>query len=82
MAILTYWFRVEAKKVEEGVGYLLRRRAFGRLMRLGVDFYDRELPGRVAARVVYDLDQIAVFLESGVYELASVDPRCWSPASR
>ncbi len=71
VAILTYWFRVEAKKVEEGVGYLLRRRAFGRLMRLGVDFYDRELPGRVAARVVYDLDQIAVFLESSVYELAS-----------
>jgi ATP-binding cassette subfamily B protein len=71
VAAVTYWFRIEAKKVEEGVGYLLRRRAFGRLMRLGVDFYDRELPGRVAARVVYDLDQIAVFLESSVYELAS-----------
>jgi ATP-binding cassette subfamily B protein len=70
-ALLTYWFRIEAKKVEEGVGYVLRRRAFGRLMRLGVDFYDRELPGRVAARVVYDLDQISVFLESSVYELAS-----------
>jgi ATP-binding cassette subfamily B protein len=70
-ALLTYAFRIEAKKVEEGVGYVLRRRAFGRLMRLGVDFYDRELPGRVAARVVYDLDQIAVFLESSVYELAS-----------
>ena len=71
VAVITYFFRVEAKKVEEGVSYVLRRRAFGRLMRLGVDFYDRELPGRVAARVVYDLDQIAVFLESSVYELAS-----------
>ena len=50
VAGLTYAFRVEAKKVEEGVGYVLRRRAFARLMRLGVDFYDRELPGRVAAR--------------------------------
>ena len=40
-------------------------------MRLGVDFYDRELPGRVAARVVYDLDQIAVFLETGVYDIVT-----------
>ncbi|HJR24346.1 MAG TPA: ATP-binding cassette domain-containing protein, partial [Acidimicrobiales bacterium] len=69
VAVLTFAFRIEAKKVEEGVGYTLRRRAFSRLMRLGVDFYDRELPGRVAARVVYDLDQIAVFLETGVYDL-------------
>ena len=71
IAVASYFFRIEAKKVEEGVGYLLRRRAFGRLMRLGVDFYDRELPGRVAARVVYDLDQIATFLESGVYDLVT-----------
>jgi ATP-binding cassette subfamily B protein len=71
VAVLTYFFKIEAKKVEEGVGYVLRRRAFGRLMRLGVDFYDRELPGRVAARVVHDLDRIALFLETGVYDLAS-----------
>jgi ATP-binding cassette subfamily B protein len=70
VAVCTYFFKIEAKKVEEGVGYVLRRRAFGRLMRLGVDFYDRELPGRVAARVVHDLDKIAIFLESGVYDLA------------
>ena len=71
VAVLTYFFKIEAKKVEEGVGYVLRRRAFHRLMRLGVDFYDRELPGRVAARVVHDLDRIALFLETGVYDLAS-----------
>ncbi len=71
VAVTAYGFRVEAKKVEEGVGYLLRRRVFTRLTRLGVDFFDRELPGRVAARVVYDLDQIAVFLETGVYDLAT-----------
>ena len=71
VAFLTYAFRVEAKKVEEGVGYVLRRRAFARLMRLGVDFYDRELPGRVAARVVHDLNQIGIFLETGIYDIAS-----------
>src|SRR5690606_23018223 len=67
VAFLTYGFKVQAKKVEEGVSYSLRRRAFGRLMRLGVDFYDRELPGKVATRVVHDLDQIAIFLETGVF---------------
>jgi ATP-binding cassette subfamily B protein len=71
VAVFTYAFKVEAKKVEEGVSYSLRRRAFGRLMRLGVDFYDRELPGKVATRVVHDLDQIALFLETGVFELAT-----------
>ena len=71
VAGLTYFFKIQAKKVEEGVGYVLRRRTFNRLMRLGVDFYDRELPGRVAARVVHDLDRIALFLETGVYDLAS-----------
>jgi ATP-binding cassette subfamily B protein len=70
VATLSYGFRIQAKKVEEGASYLLRRRAFGRLMRLGVDYYDRELPGRVAARVVHDLDRIAAFLETSVYELA------------
>jgi ATP-binding cassette subfamily B protein len=71
VAVLTYFFKIQAKKVEEGVGYVLRRRAFGRLMRLGVDFYDRELPGRVATRVVHDLDKIAIFLETGIYDLAT-----------
>ena len=28
VAVLTYFFKIEAKKVEEGVGYVLRRRAF------------------------------------------------------
>jgi ATP-binding cassette subfamily B protein len=71
VALLTFAFKVEAKKVEEGVSYALRRRSFGRLMRLGVDFYDRELPGKVATRVVHDLDQISIFLETGVFELAT-----------
>lgn len=71
VAVTAYAFRIEAKKVEEGVSHLLRRRVFDRLSRLGIDFFDRELPGKVAARVVYDLDQIAVFLETGVYDLAT-----------
>jgi ATP-binding cassette subfamily B protein len=36
---------------------------FQRLTRLGIDYYDQELPGQVAARVVYDLDQLNEFLQ-------------------
>src|SRR5439155_5228001 len=60
-------FRMSAAKVNESVMYLLRRRVFQRLSRLGVDYYDRELPGQVAARVVYDLDRISSFVQEGVY---------------
>ena len=50
--------------------YLLRRRTFQRLSRLGIDYYDRETPGRVAAKVVFDLDKISEFLERGVAQIA------------
>ena len=67
VGVLTYWYKLRAARVTEGVMYLLRRRVFQRLTRLGVDFYDRELPGKVAARVVHDLDRISAFVETGVY---------------
>ena len=65
-----YLFKVTSGKVNEGVLYLLRRRLFQRLSKLGVDYYDRELPGQVAARAVYDLDRISGFTESGIYFIA------------
>src|SRR5437762_12847334 len=43
-----YWFRVISQRFTQGVVYLLRRRVFHRLSELGVDFYDRPLPGQVA----------------------------------
>jgi ATP-binding cassette subfamily B protein len=64
---LSYAFRVRVARVNESVMYMLRRRVFQRLSRLGVDYYDRELPGQVAARVVYDLDRISTFLDNGLY---------------
>ena len=67
VGVLTYLFKLRAARVSEGVMYLLRRRTFQRLTRLGVDFYDRELPGKVAARVVHDLDRISAFVDTGVY---------------
>jgi ATP-binding cassette subfamily B protein len=67
VGVLTYAYKIRAAQVTEGVMYLLRRRTFQRLTRLGVDYYDRELPGQVAARVVHDLDRISAFVDSGVY---------------
>ena len=38
---------------------------------MGVDYYDRELPGQVAARCVYDLDRILQFLQQTGFLLLS-----------
>ena len=61
-----YFRRLYLGRIDQGTMYLLRRRVFGRLNRLGIDFYDRELPGKVATRVVRDLDVVSVFVEQGL----------------
>ncbi len=71
-----YAFRITSAKVNQNVLYGLRRRVFERLSRLGIDYFDRELPGRVSARVVHDIDVIGRFLgsgfgEPGFYQLVS-----------
>jgi ATP-binding cassette subfamily B protein len=72
----TFAFRIASAKVNQTTLYGLRRRVFQRLSRLGVEYYDRELPGQVSTRVVNDIDVISRFLgsgfgEPGVYQLAS-----------
>lgn len=66
-AFTAYGFRVLSQRCAQGVMYLLRRRVFQRLSRLGVDFYDRELPGEVATRVVYDLDMLQTFVQQSLF---------------
>jgi ATP-binding cassette, subfamily B, bacterial len=71
-----YVFRITSAKVNEGVLYGLRRRVFERLTWLGVEYYDRELPGKVSTKVVHDIDKVSRFLgtgfgEPGMYQLAS-----------
>ncbi|HUR78275.1 MAG TPA: ABC transporter ATP-binding protein [Acidimicrobiales bacterium] len=69
---LSFAFKLASVRVTEGVMYVLRMRIVSRLTRIGVDYYDRELPGRVAARVVHDLERIMQLLESGLARLASI----------
>lgn len=60
---ISWQFRIVAQRVSQGVILILRRRVFKRLTKLGVDYYDRELPGDVATRIVADLDNILRFAQ-------------------
>lgn len=70
-ALGSYFFRIHSQRFNQGVMYVLRRRVFQRLSKLGVDHYDREMPGQVAARIVNDLDVISTFLQSTVFMAAT-----------
>jgi ATP-binding cassette, subfamily B, bacterial len=67
-AATAYLFRILSQRFAQGALYLLRRRVFQRLSRLGIDFYDREMPGQVAARVVHDLDMMQSFVQSATFQ--------------
>jgi ATP-binding cassette, subfamily B, bacterial len=71
VGVLNYLFRIASNRVNQDVLYLLRRRIFARLSRMGIDYYDRELPGRVSARVVHDLDVLSSFFDDGLYRLVA-----------
>ena len=68
-ALGSYVYLVQAQKFSQGVVYTMRRRVFQRLSRLGIDFYDRELPGHVATRVVSDLDRLLNFFQQNMFLL-------------
>ncbi|MDG2026055.1 MAG: ABC transporter ATP-binding protein [Acidimicrobiales bacterium] len=70
-AVSGYFMRIVVTKVAQSLVYLLRRRVFLRLTNLGIDFYDRELPGEVAARVVNDLDTILGFVAERLFRFLS-----------
>lgn len=70
-AVSGYFVRVLSMKVAQSIGYLLRRRIFHRLTKLGIDFYDRELPGEVTTRVVNDLDTILDFVGERLFRFIS-----------
>ncbi|MHB8449707.1 MAG: ABC transporter ATP-binding protein [Mycobacteriales bacterium] len=61
-AAAAYLFTISSQRLANSVQYALRRRVFGQATRLGFDFYDRELPGQVATRVVNDLDMVGSFV--------------------
>jgi len=46
--------------------FTLRLKTFAHLQRLGLDYYERELAGRVMTRMTTDVDALSSFLQSGV----------------
>ncbi|GAA5041963.1 ABC transporter ATP-binding protein [Nocardia callitridis] len=50
----------------ERVLYGLRVRSFAHLQRLGLDYYERELSGRIMTRMTTDVDALSTFLQTGV----------------
>jgi len=51
--------------------YALRVKLFAQLQRLGLDFYERELSGRIMTRMTTDVDALSTFLQTGVVTMVS-----------
>ncbi|WP_037576249.1 ABC transporter ATP-binding protein [Phaeacidiphilus oryzae] len=50
----------------ERILYGLRVKIFAHLQRLGLDFYEREMAGRIMTRMTTDVDALTSFLQTGV----------------
>jgi ATP-binding cassette subfamily B protein len=60
-------------RVGERLLYLLRVRSYAHLQRLGLDYFEREMAGRIMTRMTTDVDALSTFLQTGlVSALASV----------
>jgi ATP-binding cassette subfamily B protein len=48
--------------------YALRVKVFAQLQRLGLDYYERELSGRIMTRMTTDVDALSNFLQTGLQQ--------------
>nr|WP_323747063.1 ABC transporter ATP-binding protein [Catenulispora pinisilvae] len=48
--------------------YALRVKVFAQLQRLGLDYYERELSGRIMTRMTTDVDALSSFLQTGLQQ--------------
>jgi ATP-binding cassette subfamily B protein len=53
-------------KTGERFLYTLRIKTFAHLQRLGLDYYEREMSGRIMTRMTTDVDAFATFLQTGL----------------
>ncbi|MEU3599390.1 ABC transporter ATP-binding protein [Streptomyces sp. NPDC006798] len=70
-AVLVQWVAQvgEARatgRTGERVLYSVRLRIFAQLQRLGLDYYERELTGRIMTRMTTDVDALSTFLQTGL----------------
>lgn len=57
---------VWSNRAGERVLFGLRVRSYAHLQRLGLDFYERELSGRIMTRMTTDIDALSTFLQTGL----------------
>ncbi|WP_439661546.1 ABC transporter ATP-binding protein [Lentzea sp. HUAS TT2] len=57
---------VFAARLGERLLYLLRVRSYAHLQRLGLDYYEREMAGRIMTRMTTDVDALSTFLQTGL----------------
>lgn len=50
----------------ERILYGLRVRSYAHLQRLGLDYFEREMSGRIMTRMTTDIDALSTFLQNGV----------------
>jgi len=51
--------------------YTLRVKIFSQLQRLGLDFYEREMSGRIMTRMTTDVDALSTFLQTGLITMVN-----------
>ncbi|CCB74567.1 ABC transporter ATP-binding protein [Streptantibioticus cattleyicolor] len=75
LVVLVQWAAQVAEnrltgRTGERVLYSLRLKIFAHLQRLGLDYYERELTGRVMTRMTTDVDALTTFLQTGLVTAA------------
>ena len=53
-------------RTAERMLYALRVRIFAQLQRLGLDFYEREMAGRIMTRMTSDVEALQQLLQTGL----------------
>ncbi|MFF8411837.1 ABC transporter ATP-binding protein [Streptomyces omiyaensis] len=71
VTVLVQWAAQTAEtrmtgRTGERVLYALRLKIFAQLQRLGLDYYERELTGRIMTRMTTDVDAMSTFLQTGL----------------
>ena len=51
--------------------FTLRVKIFAQMQRLGLDYYEREMSGRIMTRVILDVDALSSFLQTGLVSMVS-----------
>jgi ATP-binding cassette, subfamily B, bacterial len=69
--VLADWVAAAAQTLVTGrtgerLLYTLRVKTFAQLQRLGLDYYERELSGRIMTRMTTDVDALSTFFQTGL----------------